>query len=939
MKYMLMIGSLMIAMLAQAGDYKPKDGLERIKESLTTHTKQKAADYVLVGDMMLPRKQSKTGAIEPNLWPGEVFYSLQEEINESQRQVWRDSAAEWNKVTGIVFTERTNQENYINVILANFNASYIGMVGGPQTMWIQDWTSTTVIHEIGHALGLLHEQSRYDRDDYVSIDFDHVTPGQEHNFRKAETQNYTAYDFRSIMHYGSRAFSVDGRATIVPQTRYNDMRNIMGNGLAPSEGDKGGMAALYGQKSDDHGNSFELATQWEIAQATSGQLEYSVDLDTLYFDLEANSSLSITASGPQGFVVRLFNRYGGLIQQLEGSEQPFVLSENLSAGRYHVKVFSNDFEEGAWQLSAATTPWDGGSEVNIVDETLEALLIAEFDTNGDGVLSLQEAQIPGTIEIYNEPVRGLAGLEAFSNLTTLVAFDTLISDFSAVTNLPRLEYLIIIYSRVTDMVPLDNMTSLHYIDFTNNKISDLSSLGTSSSLTSLYLSGNQIRDLTPLASLTNLRDLDIRYNPVNDLTPLKDLSFLETLNLNNNPVDLATLSQLTSLTALGIANIPIEDTTPLMTLTKMASLALSNNGLSNLGTLGELPLLTYLGMAENSASDISTLSNATNLRSLEIYASELADLQPLKDLTKLDWLIVNDGQVSDLTPLSGLPLNVVILTENQVTDLAPLVANGNLNDGDYLDVGANQLTAEQCSNIEQLQGRGVTVEYVGQADGALPCKVVGPPVDGTRWIPHVTSSSGGFQTLVTFVNTYFQDGAATLRAYDTSGAYTDHTIEVPVGTHATWRPEELTNGAEISHFEVATDQGIFVTASFRVTLDKVGGTAHVTETSDIGRRFIMYPGEWNTIWDGMAMVNLGDEAAEVTAVAIDGDGAELGRVVLTDALAPKTKLLTVLSTLFDDHPGQRIEIRASEEAVVMFLRGSAVEGPSYLYQTQPIVTY
>ena len=37
----------------------------------------------------------------------------------------------------------------------------------------------TVIHELGHALGMAHEQSRPDRDQHVRVNYDNVVPGQE----------------------------------------------------------------------------------------------------------------------------------------------------------------------------------------------------------------------------------------------------------------------------------------------------------------------------------------------------------------------------------------------------------------------------------------------------------------------------------------------------------------------------------------------------------------------------------------------------------------------------------------------------------------------------------------------------------------------------------------------------------------------------------------
>lgn len=70
------------------------------------------------------------------------------------------------------------------------------------------------------ALGFYHMQSAYDRDEYVTIVWENITPGLEHNFNKYNnskiTHFNTTYDYYSVMHYGPDAFSKDGNATIVP---------------------------------------------------------------------------------------------------------------------------------------------------------------------------------------------------------------------------------------------------------------------------------------------------------------------------------------------------------------------------------------------------------------------------------------------------------------------------------------------------------------------------------------------------------------------------------------------------------------------------------------------------------------------------------------------------------------------------------------------------
>ena len=64
------------------------------------------------------------------------------------------------------------------------------------------------LHEIGHALGLYHEQERPDREDYVTILEDNIIFTQIFNFEltnKTSAQTHAVpYDYGSVVHYDAK---------------------------------------------------------------------------------------------------------------------------------------------------------------------------------------------------------------------------------------------------------------------------------------------------------------------------------------------------------------------------------------------------------------------------------------------------------------------------------------------------------------------------------------------------------------------------------------------------------------------------------------------------------------------------------------------------------------------------------------------------------------
>uniref|UniRef100_A0A0L8FN55 Metalloendopeptidase n=1 Tax=Octopus bimaculoides TaxID=37653 RepID=A0A0L8FN55_OCTBM len=157
---------------------------------------------------------------------------------------------DWNALTCLRFRKANSQDkNKITFRNGMGCSSFIGMQPTSQDVLLAKncRVKDIILHELGHAIGLFHEQTRIDRDNYVTIINKNVIDRLFYNFEKRTNTSMNLYgikyDYRSIMHYGSYEFSVNGERTI--ETKDKRFQGIIGKAKILSFNDVKLVNAMY----------------------------------------------------------------------------------------------------------------------------------------------------------------------------------------------------------------------------------------------------------------------------------------------------------------------------------------------------------------------------------------------------------------------------------------------------------------------------------------------------------------------------------------------------------------------------------------------------------------------------------------------------------------------------------------------------------------------
>ncbi|NXY46420.1 MEP1A protein, partial [Ceuthmochares aereus] len=215
-------------------------------------------------------------------WKFPVPYILADNLDLNAKGVILQAFEMFRLKSCIDFKPYEGESTYIFFTKASGCWSMVGDLKAGQNLSIGAGCDYRAIveHEILHALGFYHEQSRMDRDDYVTIWWDEILEGGEHNFVKYDdgyiTDLNTPYDYESVMHYQPFSFNKNSSVPTIT-AKIPEFNDIIGQRLDLSAIDLERLNRMYNCTSTHtflDQCSFELENICGMIQGTRDDLDW-----------------------------------------------------------------------------------------------------------------------------------------------------------------------------------------------------------------------------------------------------------------------------------------------------------------------------------------------------------------------------------------------------------------------------------------------------------------------------------------------------------------------------------------------------------------------------------------------------------------------------------------------------------------------------------------
>ncbi|KAL3089532.1 hypothetical protein niasHS_006916 [Heterodera schachtii] len=146
-----------------------------------------------------------------------IVYSFDGSHTLREQRVIELALEHWHNITCLNFERRNDEPKGSRIVFTDVDgcASNVGRhpLGEPQFVSLAPECIRlgVIAHEVAHALGFWHEQSRPDRDQFVQVQWENIDRDSKGQFLKEQPADVdnggVPYDYGSIMHYRSKAFA------------------------------------------------------------------------------------------------------------------------------------------------------------------------------------------------------------------------------------------------------------------------------------------------------------------------------------------------------------------------------------------------------------------------------------------------------------------------------------------------------------------------------------------------------------------------------------------------------------------------------------------------------------------------------------------------------------------------------------------------------------